>query len=127
MAVPALSAFLIYLDPEHQTNAVRTLVLSQTLAAGVGTVVWSILGSGYASAGVAMSAVIMLMILFNVVHPPAVTTSLAFSLRPDNNSSLALFGLAIAITAAPVPATTRRALPRCKAAARSKSRASRQR
>ena len=99
-AALASSAFLIYLDPEHQTNAVRTLVLSQTLAAGVGTVVWSILGSGYASAGVAMSAVIMLMILFNVVHPPAVTTSLAFSLRPDNNSSLALFGLAIAITAA---------------------------
>jgi CBS-domain-containing membrane protein len=99
-AALASSAFLIYLDPEHQTNAVRTLVLSQTAAAVVGTAVWTILGSGYASAGIAMSAVIVLMILFNVVHPPAVTTSLAFSLRPDNNSSLALFGLAIAITVA---------------------------
>ena len=99
-AALASSAFLIYLDPEHQTNAVRTLVLSQALAAVVGTAVWWILGSGYASAAIAMSAVIMLMILLNVVRPPAVTTSLAFSLRPDNNSSLALFGLAIAITAA---------------------------
>jgi hypothetical protein len=39
-----------------------------------------------------MSLLIGLMILFNVVHPPAVTTSLAFSLRPDNDSSLALLG-----------------------------------
>jgi CBS-domain-containing membrane protein len=99
-AALASSAFLIYLDPEHETNAVRTLVLSQTAAAVVGTAAWTILGPGYVSAGIAMSAVIVLMILFNVVHPPAVTTSLAFSLRPDNNSSLALFALAIAITAA---------------------------
>lgn len=98
-AALASSAFLIYLDPEHETNAVRTLVLSQTAAAGVGTAAWSLLGSGYASAGISMSAVILLMILFNVVHPPAVTTALAFSLRPDNNSNLALFGFAIAITA----------------------------
>jgi len=98
-AALASSAFLIYLDPEHETNTVRTLVLSQTAAAIVGTAVWSILGSGYLSAGISMSVVILLMILFNIVHPPAVTTSLAFSLRPDNNSSLALFGLAIAITA----------------------------
>jgi CBS-domain-containing membrane protein len=99
-AALASSAFLIYLDPDHETNAVRSLVLSQTLASGVGAAVWSILGSGFASAGIAMSAVIALMIVFNVVHPPAVTTSLAFSLRPDNNSSLALFALAIATTAA---------------------------
>jgi len=99
-AALASSAFLIYLDPEHETNAVRTLVLSQAAAAGVGTAAWWILGSGYASAGIAMSAAILLMIFFNAVHPPAVTTSLAFSLRPDNNSSLALFGLAVAITAA---------------------------
>jgi CBS-domain-containing membrane protein len=96
----ASSAFLIYLDPEHETNTVRTLVLSQMVAASVGAVIWSILGSGYAPAGIAMSAVILLMVLFNFVHPPAVTTSLAFSLRPESNNSLALFGLAIAITVA---------------------------
>jgi len=34
----ASSAFLIYLDPQHGTNRVRTLVLSQMPAAGVGLV-----------------------------------------------------------------------------------------
>jgi CBS-domain-containing membrane protein len=99
-AALASSAFLIYLDPEHETNAVRTLVLSQMMAAGMGWAVWSVLGPGYASAGIAMATLILLMILLNVVHPPSVTTSLAFSLRPDKNSSLALFAFAIAITAA---------------------------
>ena len=98
-AALASSAFLIYLDPKHETNAVRTLVLSQMMAAIAGASVWSILGSGYTSAAIAMSASIVLMVLLNAIHPPAVTTSLAFSLRPDNNSSLALFGLAVAITA----------------------------
>ena len=98
-AALASSAFLIYLDPEHETNAVRTLVLSQTAAAVVGTAVWSIFGSGYVSAGIAMSLAIVLMILCNAVHPPAVTTSLAFSLRPDTSNSIRLFGAAIAITA----------------------------
>src|SRR5258706_15776031 len=91
-AALASSAFLIYLDPEHETNAVRTMVLSQMIAAGAGWAAWSVLGPGYGSAGIAMSALILLMIVLNVVHPPAVTTSLAFSLRPDNNSSLVLFG-----------------------------------
>ena len=99
-AALASSAFLIYLDPEHETNAVRTLILSQMMAAGIGWAAWSVLGPGYVSAGVAMAALILLMILLNVVHPPAVTTSLAFSLRPDKSSSFALFALAIAITAA---------------------------
>ena len=99
-AALASSAFLIYLDPEHDTNLVRTLILSQTAAAFVGTAAWSVLGSGYASAGIAMSTLILLMVVFNFVHPPAVTTSLAFSLRPDNDSSLVLFGVAVAITAA---------------------------
>jgi len=98
-AALASSAFLIYLDPKHETNAARTLVLSQMMAAIAGASVWSILGSGYTSAAIAMSASIVLMVLLNAIHPPAVTTSLAFSLRPDNNSSLALFGLAVAITA----------------------------
>ena len=99
-AALASSAFLIYLDPEHEMNAVRTLVLSQAMAAGMGWAVWSVLGPGYVSAGIAMSAVILLMILFNVVHPPAVTTSLAFSLRPSNDTSVFLFGFAIATIAA---------------------------
>ncbi|MEC4818085.1 MAG: hypothetical protein SAK29_33165 [Scytonema sp. PMC 1069.18] len=32
----ASSAFLIYLDPQHGSNTVRTLVLSQMMAASIG-------------------------------------------------------------------------------------------
>jgi hypothetical protein len=38
------------------------------MAAGVGWAMWSVLGPGYASAGVAMMALILLMILLNVVQ-----------------------------------------------------------
>ncbi|WP_414585651.1 hypothetical protein [Scytonema sp. PCC 10023] len=37
------SAFLIYLDPQHGTNTVRTLVLSQMMAATIGLIMYSIL------------------------------------------------------------------------------------
>ncbi|HEY2588996.1 MAG TPA: HPP family protein [Tepidisphaeraceae bacterium] len=95
----ASSAFLIYLDPEHQTNAVRTLILSQMTAAGVGWTMWLALGPGYAATGIAMSLAILLMILLNAVHPPAVSTALAFAMHVDQSSSVTLFGLAVGITA----------------------------
>ena len=93
----ASSAFLIYLEPTHQTNAIRTLILSQMTAAGVGWAMWRLLGPGNAAAGSSMALSIMLMILLNAVHPPAVSTALAFALRVDKNSSLVLFALAVVI------------------------------
>jgi CBS-domain-containing membrane protein len=95
----ASSAFLIYLDPQHGTNKVRTLVLSQMLAATIGLVMYLIFGSGYASGGGAMVIFITLMILLDVVHPPAVSTSLSFAFRAGKETNLALFGLAVGITA----------------------------
>ena len=96
----ASSAFLIYLDPEHPTNAVRTLILSQMTAAGVGWTMWTLLGPGYAATGSSMALAIMLMILLDAVHPPAVSTTLAFAMHADrSNSSVTLFGLAVGITA----------------------------
>ncbi len=56
-------------------------------------------GSGYVSGGVAMILTIILMIVLDVVHPPAVSTSLSFALRAGNESNLILFGLAVGITA----------------------------
>lgn len=50
----ALSAFLIYLDPEHGTNTVRTLIFSQMLAASVGLITYLLFGAGYISGGSAM-------------------------------------------------------------------------
>lgn len=96
----ASSAFLIYLDPGHATNRVRTLVLAQMGAAGIGLAGYLGLGPGYLSAGVAMVATIVLMIVLDVVHPPAVSTALSFALRAGDEKNLVLFALAVAITAA---------------------------
>jgi len=95
----ASSAFLIYLDPQHGTNSVRTLITSQVMAATLGFTAYVLLGPGYWSAGCAMVITIVLMILIDVVHPPAVATSLSFALRAGNESNLVLFGLAVGITA----------------------------
>ncbi|WOD36963.1 HPP family protein [Nodosilinea sp. E11] len=95
----ASSAFLIYLDPQHGTNSVRTLLISQLMAAGLGFITYTTVGSGYLSGGLAMVITIVLMIVLDVVHPPAVATSLSFALRSGNESNLLLFGLAVGITA----------------------------
>jgi hypothetical protein len=44
-------------------------------------------------------ATIVLMITLNVVHPPAVSTSLIFAFRVGDASNILVFGLAVAITA----------------------------
>jgi len=95
----ASSAFLIHLDPRHGMNSVRTLVLAQMGAAGIGLGAFLLLGPGYVSAGSAMVASIVLMILTDSVHPPAVSTSLAFAFRAGDESNLLVFGLAVAVTA----------------------------
>lgn len=46
-----------------------------------------------------MVATIALMILVDVVHPPAIGTSLSFAFRAGNQKNLVLFGLAVGITA----------------------------
>jgi CBS-domain-containing membrane protein len=95
----AASAFLIYLDPQHGTNTMRTLVISQIMAAAIGYTTYWLLGSGYLSGGTAMIITIVLMILLDVMHPPAVATSLSFALKAGNESNVVLFGLAVGITA----------------------------
>ncbi len=96
----ASSAFLIYLDPQHGTNSVRTLVLSQMSAAVIGLLAYVILGPGYASGGLAMVVTIVLLIVLDAVHPPAISTALGFAFRAGDQSNLVLFSLAVAITAA---------------------------
>lgn len=92
------SAFLIYLDPEHGTNRVRALVLSQMLAASLGWLMYATLGPGYTAGGIALVATILLMVTFDVVHPPAVATAMSFALRAGDASNVALFTLALGIT-----------------------------
>lgn len=95
----ASSAFLIYLDPEHGTNRIRTLIFSQMMAAGLGLVTYVLIGPHYYSAAVAMVSTIFLMIVLDVMHPPAVATALSFSFRAGDESNVVLFGLSVLITA----------------------------
>lgn len=93
----ASSAFLIYLDPEHGTNRVRALILSQTLGAVFGWLLFSAFGPGYLAAGSALVATILAMVILDVVHPPAVGTAMSFALRAGDSSNLAIFALALTI------------------------------
>ena len=91
----ASSAFLIYLDPEHPANRVRTVALAQTCAALLGFGADWLLGAGYLAAGVAMVLTIIFIITLDAMHPPAVSTSLTFAFRANPASSLSLFGLSL--------------------------------
>src|SRR5262245_25004977 len=95
----ASSAFLIYWDPRNEMNSVHAVVVSQTTAAGVGWLTWLLLGGGFAAAACAIPMAILLMILLNAVHPPAVSTALAFAMQLDPTGSFVLFALAVGITA----------------------------
>lgn len=94
----ASSAFLIYLDPQHEANSIRTLVSAQLMAAVIGWLTFLGFGSGYLAAGSAMVLTIVLMIVLDIMHPPAVSTSLSFALKATNENNLVLFGLAVGIT-----------------------------
>ncbi len=93
----ASSAFLIYIDPEHPMNGVRTLVLAQGCAALIGFGANFLLGAGYLAAGVAMVVTIVVLVAANAMHPPAVSTSLTFAFRASAASSLSLFGLSMGL------------------------------
>lgn len=98
-AALASSAFLIYLNPQHGTSTVRTLILSHLLAALLEWTTYLVLGFDYLSGGSAMVVTIVLMIVLDLVHPRAVCTAMGFALRAGDQSNLVLFVLAVAMTA----------------------------
>ena len=93
----ASSAFLIYLDPEHPANRIRTVILAQTCAALFGFGADWLLGAGYSAAGAAMVLTIFVTIALDAMHPPAVATSLTFAFRANPASSLSLFGMGLIV------------------------------
>jgi CBS-domain-containing membrane protein len=95
----ASSAFLIYLDPTHGTNSIRTLAASHVMSMLVGLCAYWVFGHGYIAAGAALVVSIFLMIVLDVVHPPAVGTSLVFAFRVGAESDINLFLLALSVTA----------------------------
>jgi CBS-domain-containing membrane protein len=95
----ASSAFLIYLDPHHATNTTKTLVISHLIGATVGLIALNTVGPGYLAAAAAMAVVIVVLVVLDVVHPPAISTALAFAFRPSADDNFALFALAVGMTA----------------------------
>jgi len=91
----ASSAFLVYLDPEHPTNSVLTLIISQVSAALIGIGVLKAIGPGYTSAMLAMVIAIAFMVLIKRMHPPAVSTALTFAFT--TGKTLPLFMIAVGI------------------------------
>lgn len=95
----AASAFLIYLDPEHAANRVKTLVIAQIVAATVGYGARFAFGPTYLAAASAMITTIGVLVVFDLVHPPAVSTCLAFAFRESRALNVALFVLAVGMVA----------------------------
>ncbi len=91
----ASSAFLIYLDPKHPTNRVRTLTVAQMSAAIIGYFVFLAMGPGYPSAALSMIIAIAVMILAKAMHPPAVSSALLFAFEYKQANTLFLFLLAV--------------------------------
>jgi CBS-domain-containing membrane protein len=90
----ASSAFLVYLDPEHPTNRVRTFLVAQGSAALLGSGSVSLLGTGFLGAGMAIVLTVFLVIAWDAMHPPAMSTALSFAFRTNSLKALAIFGLA---------------------------------
>lgn len=95
----ASSAFLIYRDPENEVNNVRTLLIAQIGSALIGLGCYLAFGPGYLSGGLAMVLSIAMMIALDAMHPPGVSTALSFGLRSGDAGNLALFCMAVGVTA----------------------------
>lgn len=95
----ASSAFLIYLDPDHGANTVRSLVAGHLIATVAGVSIYFLLGPGYVAGGSAMIITIITMILTDSVHPPAVSTALSFAFRDESQRTIWLFVMALALVA----------------------------
>jgi len=93
----ASSAFLIYLDPKHPTNRVRTLTIAQMSAAFIGFVMYILVGPGYLSAAISMIVSIIVMIITGAMHPPAVSSALIFAFEYTRVNTLLMFFMAVVL------------------------------
>lgn len=96
----ASSAFLIYLDPMHASNSVRAVTASHLAGALIGIGAAWLLGHSYGAAGLAMVITILVMVVANIVHPPAIGTTLSFAYRSDLSSNITLFMMALGMIVA---------------------------
>lgn len=95
----ASSSFLIYRDPQNQMNSLYSLLVSQTAGALFGLISYLLFGAGYGAAGSAMLATVIVMIVFDAIHPPAVSTAISFGFSAPNSNIFLLFLLALVMVA----------------------------
>lgn len=91
----ASSAFLIYLDPKHPTNSIRTLIIAQLSASLIGYLIFLVTGAGYLAAAISMILSIAVMIVTKAMHPPAVSTALIFAFQYKDMNVVMMFFLAV--------------------------------
>ncbi len=95
----ASSAFLIYLDPKHPTNTVRTLIIAQISAALIGYLIFVLFGRGYGPAALSMIIAVVVMIVTKAMHPPAVSSALTFAFQTAKPNTVMLFLFAVLLLA----------------------------
>ncbi len=95
----ASSAFLIYRDPEHRMNSIRVMVAAHLVGVGCGIVAALVFQPGFVASATALLSTIILLVVLNVVHPPAISTSLGFAFIATQERALEMFVLALLMLA----------------------------
>jgi hypothetical protein len=93
----ASSAFLIYYAPREHMNGIRVMAIAQAIGCCTGVVGAIILGAGYGAGACAMVVTIFLLITFDIVHPPAISTAIGFAFVAPKDRTLLLFSSAIVL------------------------------
>lgn len=95
----ASSAFLIYVDPMLATNRLSVLTFSHLTGALAGIGAEWLLGYSVGAAGLAVGITIVIMIVANIMHPPAIGTSLSFAFHSGLDAHITLFLIALGMIA----------------------------
>lgn len=91
----ASSAFLIYSVPLEYMNGIRVMVIAQGIGCCCGVAAALLLGSGYGAGALAMVVTILLLVTLDLVHPPAISTSIGFAFVAPKDRTLVLFAIAL--------------------------------
>lgn len=95
----AASAFLIYREPLHPMNSVRTMTVAHLCGIALGVGAALLLGPGYVAGAVAMPATIAALVVARATHPPAIATALGFAFF-ERRDQVGLFLVALLILVA---------------------------
>lgn len=93
----AASAFLIYYDPMSRMNTASVMVAAQLIGFLIGIGAAAVFGAGYLAAAICMPVTIIILILMDIVHPPAVSTALAFAFSGSMDRVIFLFVAAVVL------------------------------